>query len=266
LTADQRQIESVLMGYVTRRTACISTQAGCAMAASFCPPARWGFRRHLTSAKLSEQVIWVRPASSKPRRRLTTWWSWAWGALPQLRRHHGGGDCLNDRALQFRRPAHHHLHRRPGADDRAPSRWRSAVNLAVSLHAATDDLRAELLPINSKYPLKVLFCCNSRYFEETAGAVTFEWALIAGKNDMREQARALGTLAKACPATSISSRSTPPVTTPGTQHARRALRTFRNALEREAVSVPIRVRAASISTPAAASWRCWRRPAIHSLP
>jgi 23S rRNA (adenine2503-C2)-methyltransferase len=73
------------------------------------------------------------------------------------------------------------------------------VNLAVSLHAATDDLRTELLPINKKYPLAQLFGAVRRYYAATRRRVTFEWALIQGKNDTREQARALAALAAGLP-------------------------------------------------------------------
>lgn len=73
---------------------------------------------------------------------------------------------------------------------------RRQVNLAVSLHAATDALRSELLPINKKYPLAALFAAVRKYFETTRRRVTFEWALIEGKNDSPEQARELARLAE----------------------------------------------------------------------
>jgi 23S rRNA (adenine2503-C2)-methyltransferase len=69
---------------------------------------------------------------------------------------------------------------------------RRQVNLAVSLHAADDDLRASMLPINRKYPLGVLFAACQDYVEKTHRRITFEWALIQNVNDTSEQARKLG--------------------------------------------------------------------------
>jgi 23S rRNA (adenine2503-C2)-methyltransferase len=65
------------------------------------------------------------------------------------------------------------------------------VNLAVSLHAATDELRSQLMPVNTQYPLDALFAALRTYIEKTNRQVTFEWALIDGVNDTHEQARAL---------------------------------------------------------------------------
>ncbi len=65
------------------------------------------------------------------------------------------------------------------------------VNLAVSLHAATNDLRDQILPVNRRYPLEALMAACHRYVERTHRRITFEWALIAGFNDHLEQAHAL---------------------------------------------------------------------------
>jgi 23S rRNA (adenine2503-C2)-methyltransferase len=70
------------------------------------------------------------------------------------------------------------------------------VNLAVSLHAATNDLRASMLPINKRYPLEVLIPACRAYATTTHRRLSFEWALIENVNDTPEQARALAQLAK----------------------------------------------------------------------
>jgi 23S rRNA (adenine2503-C2)-methyltransferase len=72
------------------------------------------------------------------------------------------------------------------------AREKRQYNLAVSLHAADDDLRSSMLPINRKYPLDVLFEACREYVETTHRRITFEWALIRDKNDTPEQARKLG--------------------------------------------------------------------------
>jgi 23S rRNA (adenine2503-C2)-methyltransferase len=68
------------------------------------------------------------------------------------------------------------------------------VNLAVSLHAATDDLRSRLLPVNRRYPLSVLLAACRAYVERTRRRISFEWALIEGVNDTAQQAEALAAL------------------------------------------------------------------------
>ena len=68
------------------------------------------------------------------------------------------------------------------------------VKLAISLHAATDDERGKLLPINRRWPLRDLMDAVRDYIERTGRRVTFEWALIAGENDTPEQAERLGKL------------------------------------------------------------------------
>ena len=68
---------------------------------------------------------------------------------------------------------------------------RRQINLAVSLHAADDDLRSSMLPINRKYPLDVLLEACHDYVNKTKRRITFEWALIRGVNDTPEQARKL---------------------------------------------------------------------------
>nr|PZN53056.1 MAG: hypothetical protein DIU68_13345 [Chloroflexota bacterium] len=68
------------------------------------------------------------------------------------------------------------------------------VRLAVSLHAATDEERSALLPVNRRYPLKELIGACHYYVEKTGRRITFEWALIAGENDTPEQAHRLGKL------------------------------------------------------------------------
>src|SRR3990172_9464797 len=73
---------------------------------------------------------------------------------------------------------------------------RRQVNLAVSLHAATDELRDQLLPVNRRYPLAPLIEACGNYVRQTGRRVSFEWALIAGVNDGADQAQALVKLVK----------------------------------------------------------------------
>jgi 23S rRNA (adenine2503-C2)-methyltransferase len=198
---DQRQIETVLMGYEQRRTTCISTQAGCAMGCVFCATGQMGFRRNLSAGEIVEQVLVfareLRPAGDH----LTNIVVMGMGEpFHNYDATLAAVDILNDpRGFNFgaRRITISTVGLVPMIDRFAAEKRQ--VNLAVSLHAATDDLRTELLPINKKYPLAALFGAVRRYGAATGRRVTFEWALIQGKNDTRQQARALAVQAAGLP-------------------------------------------------------------------
>ena len=68
------------------------------------------------------------------------------------------------------------------------------INLAISLHAADDELRSSIVPINRKYPIRELMAVCSQYLQKSNRRITFEWALIDGINDTKEQARKLSNL------------------------------------------------------------------------
>ncbi len=192
--ADGDAVETVLMHYTDRSTVCVSSQAGCAMACGFCATGQEGFRRHLTTGEIVEQVIRAREAA-KPRRLSNVVfmgmgeplanYDAVWGAI---RRIHG------DLGLSARHITMSTVGLVPGirrmAEEQLP------VSLAVSLHAATDELRTELVPINSRYPIDDLADACAGYVAASGRRLSFEWALIAGVNDTEEQAIALAELCK----------------------------------------------------------------------
>jgi 23S rRNA (adenine2503-C2)-methyltransferase len=199
--ADNRQIETVLMGYDRRQTACISTQAGCAMGCVFCATGQMGFRRHLTAGEIVEQVLVLARDLKQQGQRLTNIVVMGMGepfhnyeatmaAVDNL--NHPAGMNFGARRITISTVGLAPAIQRFGREQRQ-------VNLAVSLHAATDELRSEMLPINRKYPLAVLFEAVREYYNLTRRRVTFEWALIQGKNDTPEQAQALARLAAGLP-------------------------------------------------------------------
>jgi 23S rRNA (adenine2503-C2)-methyltransferase len=190
---DGRAIEAVLMRYSNRRTLCISTQAGCAMGCVFCATGQMGFRRNLTSGEIVEQVLFYARQLRASGERVTNVVVMGMGepfhnydATMQAIDRMNHPDGLNFGARRFTIstvglvPAIRRF-----ADEKRQ------VNLAVSLHAANDDLRSSLLPINRKYPLDVLFQACREYVENTHRRITFEWALIHGVNDTLDQAREL---------------------------------------------------------------------------
>lgn len=186
-------IEAVLMRYDRRRTLCISTQAGCAMGCVFCATGQMGFKQHLSSGQIVAQVMYY---------------------ARMLR--DDGLDVTNIVVMGMGEPFHNYdntlaavdrLNDRDGYNFGArrftistvglvPMIRRFAdekrqVNLAISLHAADDALRASMMPVNRKYPIdEVLDACRY-YVEKTGRRITFEWALIDGVNDTPAQAQLL---------------------------------------------------------------------------
>jgi 23S rRNA (adenine2503-C2)-methyltransferase len=212
---DGSEIETVLMEYDgVRRTACISSQAGCAMACSFCATGQMGFLRNLRAGEIVEQAMWVarylRSANddlrlereqidnrkSKIDNRLTNVVLMGMGepfanytnVIEATNRlidaEKDGGFGLGARKITVST-----VGIAPGIEKFANEK--SQVNLAVSLHAATDELRNQLVPINARYPLKNLVKATRDYVRKTNRRVSYEWALIDGVNDSAEQAEAL---------------------------------------------------------------------------
>lgn len=194
---DGQLIESVLMEYDdNRRTACISTQAGCAMGCVFCATGQMGFARHLTAGEIVEQAVLFARQLNAEGERLSNVVLMGMGeplhnydaTLDAIRR-------LNDpRGLNIGQ-----RHITLSTVGLVPAIRQFAaeglqVGLAISLHAATDAERDKLLPVNKRWPLDQLIAAVRDYVDQTGRRVTFEWALIAGENDTVEQAHTLGDL------------------------------------------------------------------------
>lgn len=190
---DGHAIETVLMHYERRRTICISTQAGCAMGCVFCATGQMGFRRHLSSGEIIEQVIHYARQLAEQGEHVTNIVIMGMGepfhnydatmsAIDRL--NHPQGYNFGERRFTISTVGLVPEIRRFAAE-------RRQINLAVSLHAADDELRSKMLPINRRYPLDVLFNACREYVNITHRRITFEWALIQGVNDMPEQAQLL---------------------------------------------------------------------------
>jgi 23S rRNA (adenine2503-C2)-methyltransferase len=190
---DGLAIEAVLMRYEKRRTLCISTQAGCAMGCVFCATGQMGFKRHLTSGEIVEQVIYYARQLRELDERVTNVVIMGMGepfhnydatmaAIDLL--NHPQGFNFGERRFTVSTVGLIPAIRRFTAEKRQ-------VNLAVSLHAADDELRASMLPIDRRYPLDELFEACRDYVNTTRRRLTFEWALIEGVNDTPQQAELL---------------------------------------------------------------------------
>ncbi len=196
--ADGEAIESVLMYFKGRATACISTQCGCAMGCVFCATGQLGFNRHLDPGEIVVQVVYLLRYLQLRGEHLRNIVLMGMGeplqnydatmtAIDILMDHHGlafGPRFITLSTVGI-----------PGAIRRLADEKRP-FNLAVSLHSATEEERRNLLPVAKKWSLSALLEACRYYEAKTGKRIFFEWALIEGKNDTTEQAHALGALLK----------------------------------------------------------------------
>ncbi|NDJ78933.1 MAG: 23S rRNA (adenine(2503)-C(2))-methyltransferase RlmN [Chloroflexi bacterium] len=196
---DGQLIESVLMAYDDkRRTACISTQAGCAMGCVFCATGQMGFARHLSAGEIVEQaLLFARQLESEGERLSNV-------VLMGMGEPLHNYDATLEAIARLNDPDGLNIGQRHitlSTVGLVPAIQRFAdeklqIGLAISLHAVTDQERSQLLPVNRRWPLAELLDAVRYYIAQTGRRVTFEWALIAGENDTVEQAQRLGELLK----------------------------------------------------------------------
>lgn len=193
LPQGREYVEAVLMRYHRRRTACISTQAGCAMGCVFCATGQMGFRRNLTSGEIIEQVLYFERRLRAQGEHLTN--IVVMGMGEPLHNYDATLEALDrlneDRGLNFgaRRSTISTVGLIPAIE--RFTREGRPYKLAVSLHAVDDELRSSMLPINDRYPLSRLRAACQRYVNESGRRLTFEWALVRDVNDSLAHAQAL---------------------------------------------------------------------------
>lgn len=191
--------ETVLMSYDRRRTVCVSSQAGCAMACSFCATGQAGFGRHLTTGEIVEQVVraLAHPplnAGAPPQKSNIVFmgmgepmanYDAVWASVERI---HStlGISARNITISTVGIPAG--IERLAG--EALP------VNLALSLHAANDELRNQLVPPNRRYPIARLVQACERWMASHGRRLSLEWALIDGVNDRTTDALELAALAR----------------------------------------------------------------------
>jgi len=259
--ADGKLVESVLMLYPpigessARATVCVSSQAGCAYGCTFCATGQMGFDRHLSAGEIVAQVLYfARELRTNP------WIAAGLPGSPPI--DHitnivlmGMGEPLHNynnvlQALRilnspdgFNLGARHMTVSTVGLVPaiRQLSQEQLQVNLAISLHAPTDELRSQTMPINRKYPLQELLAACKDYIAATKRQVTFEYVLLAGVNDTASHAEQLATLL--APLQQFAHVNCIPVnatsasySTPGPD----AIRAFRDALFERGISNSVR--------------------------
>ncbi len=259
---DGARVETVLMHYRDRSTVCVSSQAGCAMACSFCATGQAGFTRHLSAGEIIEQVV-------RSQQRATAQSTTAQLAVAEhddgeradgdttARRvsnivYMGMGEPLANLSATLR--AAHTIRDHLGIGARhqtistvgiVPGILKLAdeplqVGLAVSLHAANNTLRDSLVPINRRYPIETLMEACAAYVDATHRRLSFEWAMIDGTNDSLRDADELARLARplAAHVNLIPLNTTPGYPVSGS--SRETIRAFVGRLEDKGVNVTVR--------------------------
>lgn len=236
------RIETVLMLYPDRATVCVSSQAGCAMACGFCATGQAGFTRHLTVGEMVEQVVRAAQRANRSNRRVSNIVFMGMGepmanldaVWTAVERFHA------DLGLSARHITISTVGIVPGI--RSLKSRPLPVNLAVSLHAANDQLRDELVPINRRYTIDDLVDACTDYLRVKNRRVSFEWAMIDGVNDRDSDARELAILCRRLQPSAhvnlIPLNPTPGYPTKGTPLRR--VHAFRDQLEHLGTNATVR--------------------------
>ncbi|MDJ0959875.1 MAG: 23S rRNA (adenine(2503)-C(2))-methyltransferase RlmN [Acidimicrobiia bacterium] len=200
-TPDGASIESVVMGYPRRTTLCISSQAGCAMGCTFCATGQFGFERHLEAGEIVAQVAYALaalrsdPMPNSPDRITNIVFMGMGEPLANMDRvEESLRRMIEVMKIGARSITVSTVGVVPGIRRLAATPWQ--VNLAISLHAADDELRTELVPLNRRYPIADLVAAAREYHDAKGRRVSIEWTLIDGRNDTADQAKKLAAIAR----------------------------------------------------------------------
>lgn len=236
--SDGNHIESVLMEYKHGNSLCISTQVGCRMGCNFCASTIAGFKRHLLPSEMLLQIYEAERDSGRHVDSLVLM---------------GIGEPLDnfDNIVKFLQMLSYETGKNLslrhvslstcGLADRIYdlAEHRFGLTLSISLHAVTDEKRSEIMPVNRKYPIdKLLKACRA-YIDKTGRRISFEYAVINGVNDSREDAEGLIKLLKGMnchvnliPVNQIKERNY--------RSDKNALHAFRDVLEKGGLNVTVR--------------------------
>lgn len=242
---DGSPIETVLMGYRTRTTLCISSQVGCAMGCTFCATGQFGFDRHLNAGEIVAQVAYANaylaetPLPRSPER-VTNVVFMGMGeplanyenTIEAIRRMTGlmgmSARSITVSTVGFV-PGMKRL-----TEDPLP------LNLAVSLHSTIPSERSKLVPINDRYGIDDVVAAAREYYDKKGRRISLEWTLIAGENDSEGEAVGLARVARQIQAhVNVIALNPTPLSKdrpPSRDHIRR----FLGTLKREGANVTLR--------------------------
>ena len=235
-TADGRPVEAVLMRYRDgRRSLCLSSQSGCPLTCTFCATGSMRFGRNLTTSEILDQALHFRRKEDvnhavfmgmgEPLMNLDAVLA-ACERLPEL------GVATSNTAIST-------VGWVPGIERMA--RETPAVRLALSLHAADEALRSEIMPVNDRYPLKDVLAACLDWHERRRGEVFVEYLMLDGVNDRYEQAAALADMLQPRRAFKVNLIPYNPTDSGFRGSSREAIAAFRAVLEARGLRATVRL-------------------------
>ena len=237
-TADGRPVEAVLMRYRDgRRSICLSSQSGCPLTCTFCATGQMNFGRNLTASEILDQALHFRRFGG--------------GRGPDHAVFMGMGEpmmnldnvlaaCerLPDIGIGHRRTAISTIGWIPGIERLAANPM--PIRLALSLHAADEALRTELMPVNERYPLPDVIAACEAYYERKRRKVFVEYVMLAGVNDAFAQAAQLADILD-WRMFKVNLMPYNPTGSGFTGSSPKAIAAFRDELERRGLSATVRL-------------------------
>jgi 23S rRNA (adenine2503-C2)-methyltransferase len=235
-TADGRPLEAVLMRYRDgRRSLCVSSQSGCPLTCTFCATGRMRFGRNLSSFEILDQALHFR--RKEPVNHAV--FMGMGEPLMNLDAVLGACDRLPDVGIAHSNIGVSTVGWIPGIERMAVEG--PPVRLALSVHAADEALRSELMPVNDRYPLRDVVDACLRWHERRRRQVFIEYLMLDGVNDRYEQAAALARLLQPRHAFKVNLIPYNPTDAPYRGSGRQAVAAFRSALEERGLRTTVRV-------------------------
>ncbi len=235
-------VEAVVMRYADRSTLCISSQAGCPIGCPFCATGKFPFGRNLKAHEIEEQAMDAVRLLAGEGRRLSHVVFMGMGepmanyqAVIESIRRMTDPEMLG---ISPRRIVVSTSGLIPRIEQLGGEKL--PVTLAISLHAARDELRDVLVPVNRKYPLEALINAAQGYAETSGRRVSYEWVLLAGVNDTERDAKELGRLLRRKLAHVNLIPFNPVEDTPYRAPDRAAIRRFKDLVEEQGLNVTVR--------------------------
>jgi 23S rRNA (adenine2503-C2)-methyltransferase len=258
-THDGRPVEAVLMRYRDgRRSLCLSSQSGCPLTCTFCATGRMKFGRNLTTSEIVDQALHFR--RKEPINHAV--FMGMGEPLMNLDAVLAACERLPDVGIATSNTAISTVGWLPGIERMA--REGPPVRLALSLHAADEALRSELMPVNERYPLREVLDACLAWHERRRRRVFVEYLMLDGVNDRYEQAVALAALLQPHTAFKVNLIPYNPTEARFRGSSRDAIAAFRAALEQRGVRTTVRLtRGRDID---AACGQLAARPAVRGEP
>lgn len=195
--SDGNSIESVLLREGKRITACVSSQVGCAMACRFCASGLLGLERDLATGEIVEQLLHIKNRLLSGERITNVVFMGIGEPLANYDNVIGAIRIINA-PWGIGIGARHITLSTVGIPDgiRRLSREGLQINLAISLHASSDEMRQQIVPANKKTGIQAIFAATQEYFKATGRDISFEYVLIDGVNSSKQDAESLARLLK----------------------------------------------------------------------